>query len=91
MWRLQYAKDLNGFISAEPLFEDISMYDFKGLSRVIVGALTGPGAKLRQPKRAWIERIREQCGDLHIPFFEKNNLREIMGRKLIQEKVGSRQ
>lgn len=46
----------------------------KKLGWVIVGAQTGPGAALHQPKREWVETIVTQCRIAEVPVFLKNSL-----------------
>lgn len=52
---------------------------------VIIGAMTGPGAKQHQPKREWVEDIVAQCKEAGVPVFMKRSLSEIWGEPLIQE------
>jgi protein gp37 len=57
------------FLSVEPLLEDLGTPDFRGISWVIVGGESGPGAR---PMRAeWVRRIRGQCRRARVPFFFK--------------------
>ena len=71
------------FISYEPMLEqpDLSHYIPDWL---IVGRLTGHG-KERDPKIWQLMSIREQCIYYNIPLFEKDNLRPILGDKLVQQ------
>jgi protein gp37 len=57
------------FLSIEPLLEDLGDIDFSGISWVIVGGESGPGA--RPMKRDWVVSIREQCKASGVPFFFK--------------------
>jgi protein gp37 len=57
------------FLSIEPLLEDLGTVPLEGISWVIVGGESGPGARPMQPE--WVYSIREQCGRAHIPFFFK--------------------
>jgi protein gp37 len=57
------------FLSIEPLLEDLGSIDLTGISWVIVGGESGPGA--REMKAAWVRSIREQCQDANVPFFFK--------------------
>ncbi len=74
------------FLSIEPLLEDLGDIDFSGISWVIVGGESGPGA--RPMKRDWVVSIREQCKAYSVPFFFKqwggvrkvSNGRELDGR-----------
>lgn len=74
------------FLSIEPLLEDIGRLDLTGISWVIVGGESGPGA--RPMKERWVLSIREQCEAANISFFfmqwggvrKKATGRELLGR-----------
>lgn len=57
------------FLSIEPLLEDLGEIDLSGISWVIVGGESGPGA--RPMKREWVVSIRKQCREQRVPFFFK--------------------
>jgi protein gp37 len=57
------------FLSIEPLLEDLGEIDLSGISWVIVGGESGPGA--RPMKKEWVISIRRQCRDQRVPFFFK--------------------
>jgi protein gp37 len=57
------------FLSIEPLLEDLGDIDLSGISWVIVGGESGPGA--RPMKREWVVSIRRQCRAQRVPFFFK--------------------
>jgi protein gp37 len=57
------------FLSVEPLLEDLGPIDLSGISWVIVGGESGPGA--RPMKREWVVSIRRQCREQRVPFFFK--------------------
>lgn len=57
------------FLSIEPLLEDLGRIPLEGISWVIVGGESGPGA--RPMKEEWVLSIREQCRDARVPFFFK--------------------
>ena len=57
------------FLSIEPLLEDIGEFDLSGITWVIVGGESGPGA--RPMKREWVISIRKQCQLQNVPFFFK--------------------
>jgi protein gp37 len=57
------------FLSVEPLLEDIGKLPLGGISWVIVGGESGPGA--RPMGEDWVLSIREQCEAAKIPFFFK--------------------
>jgi protein gp37 len=57
------------FLSIEPLLEDLGEIDLSGITWVIVGGESGPGA--RPMKREWVVSIRRQCRIQRVPFFFK--------------------
>ena len=57
------------FLSVEPLLEDLGELPLEGISWVIVGGESGPGA--RPMEVAWVTAILEQCTDARVPFFFK--------------------
>ena len=57
------------FLSIEPLLEDLGDVDLTGISWVIVGGESGPGA--RPMRESWVMRIRDQCRTADVPFFFK--------------------
>jgi protein gp37 len=57
------------FLSIEPLLEDLGDLDLTGITWVIVGGESGPGA--RPMEREWVVSIRKQCRDQKVPFFFK--------------------
>ena len=57
------------FLSVEPLLEDVGKLPLKGISWVIVGGESGPGA--RPMKESWVLSIREQCEMAGTAFFFK--------------------
>jgi protein gp37 len=57
------------FLSVEPLLEDLGTVSLDGISWVIVGGESGPGA--RPMKEDWVLSIREQCKRAKVPFFFK--------------------
>jgi len=57
------------FLSVEPLLEDLGTLPLDGISWVIVGGESGPGA--RPMKEDWVVRIRRQCSAAGVPFFFK--------------------
>ncbi len=71
------------FLSIEPLLEDVGQINLRGISWVIVGGESGPGA--RPMKAAWVRSIRSQCRGAGVPFFFKQwgGVRKVeAGRKL---------
>lgn len=66
---LQAAAAKRKFLSVEPLLEDIGQLDLTGISWVIVGGESGPGA--RPMKEEWALAVRDQCGKARVPFFFK--------------------
>lgn len=66
---LRAARPWVGFLSIEPLIEDLGMFDLTGVQWAIVGGESGPGA--RPIEAAWVRSIRAQCGKAKVPFFFK--------------------
>jgi protein gp37 len=80
---LQAAPAAVRFLSVEPLLEDLGELPLEGISWVIVGGESGPGA--RPMKEEWVVSIREQCGAAMVPFFFKQwggVRKKAAGRKL---------
>ncbi len=46
---------------------------------VIIGAMTGPGAKKHQPKAEWVADIVAQCKAAGVPVFMKESLVPVVG------------
>lgn len=57
------------FLSVEPLLEDLGTLPLEGISWVIVGGESGPGA--RPMHEDWVLSIREQCNAANVAFFFK--------------------
>jgi protein gp37 len=57
------------FLSVEPLLEDLGNLNLMGISWVIVGGESGPGA--RPMSKQWVISIRDQCQRACVPFFFK--------------------
>lgn len=57
------------FLSIEPLLEALPGLDLRGISWVIVGGESGPGARPMQA--AWVREIRDACRRERVPFFFK--------------------
>ena len=71
------------FLSIEPLLEDLGRIDLTGISWVIVGGESGPGA--RPMRKEWVESIRDQCRAAGVAFFFKQwggTRKALHGRKL---------
>jgi protein gp37 len=71
------------FLSIEPLLEDLGDLNLKGISWVIVGGESGPGA--RPIRKEWVVSIREQCRAARVPFFFKQwggTRKAVNGREL---------
>lgn len=67
--RLRSANPRMGFLSIEPLLEDLGALDLRGVHWVIVGGESGPGA--RPLSGSWVRDIRQQCRAQSVPFFFK--------------------
>jgi protein gp37 len=57
------------FLSVEPLLEDLGEINLAGISWVIVGGESGPGA--RPLRKEWVLSLRGQCQAARVPFFFK--------------------
>jgi len=66
---LRRAPSMVRFLSIEPLLEDLGKIDLTGVTWVIVGGESGPGA--RPMRREWVTSIRDQCEASGVPFFFK--------------------
>jgi protein gp37 len=66
---LQAAPATVRFLSIEPLLEDIGTVPLDGISWVIVGGESGPGA--RPMREEWVLSLKEQCDKAMVPFFFK--------------------
>jgi len=71
------------FLSCEPLIGPLDDLPLDGITWVIVGGESGPGA--RAMKRTWVESIRHQCRRANVPFFFKQwggVRKDLAGREL---------
>jgi len=78
----------NTFVSIEPILADFGSIGNKTVKKVdwvIIGAMTGPGAKDHKPKKEWIQNIVKDCINTNTPLFMKNNIIPYWGNKIIQE------
>ncbi len=66
---LQRANATIRFLSIEPLLGSIGPVDLTGISWVIVGGESGPGA--RKMEADWAREIRDQCTERDVAFFFK--------------------
>ena len=57
------------FLSCEPLIQSLPRLNLTGIHWVIVGGESGPKARPIQPW--WVDRIRLNCEEDHVPFFFK--------------------
>lgn len=72
-----------GFLSIEPLLEDLGEVNLEGIDWVIVGGESGPGARPMDPD--WVRSLRDQCEKARIAFFFKQwggVRRSLAGREL---------
>jgi len=82
------------FLSIEPLLEHLGPLNLDGISWVIVGGESGPGA--RPLEASWVRDIRNQCLHACVPFFfkqwggvrKKRRGRELDGRTWDQLPLG---
>jgi len=71
------------FLSCEPLLGPLDNLDLTGISWVIVGGESGPGARPMKPE--WVEAILSQCQQAKIAFFFKQwggPRKDLTGREL---------
>src|SRR5262245_6819758 len=71
------------FLSIEQLLTDIGTIDLTGISWVITGGESGPGARPMRPE--WVRSIREQCLAADVAFFFKQwggTRKHLTGRRL---------
>ena len=74
------------FLSWEPMLGGDFYWDYNPKFRwLILGALTGPGAKKCPPKREWIEDAVARCRDRGIAIFMKDSIRPYWNGELIRE------
>ena len=57
------------FLSLEPLLGSLGAFELEGVSWVIVGGESGPGA--RPMAAEWVREVRDLCRDAGTPFFFK--------------------
>lgn len=72
LWRVERLRQTGAsvrFLSLEPLLGPIRALNLDGISWVIVGGESGPGARPMNP--AWVADIRDQCQRAGVPFFFK--------------------
>jgi protein gp37 len=67
--KLRASKAKVTFLSVEPLLEDVGPLDLRGISWIIVGGESGPGARPMKPE--WVRRIRNRCEQAGVAFFFK--------------------
>jgi protein gp37 len=81
----------NSVVSAEPLLGDGLNTRLDNLScsqgGVIIGAMTGPGAKKHQPRREWVDDIVAAADDAGIPVFMKDSLAGIVGEENMRREL----
>ncbi len=71
-WRIRLLQDApvrTKFLSCEPLLSPLQSLPLDGISWVIVGGESGPGARLMRPE--WVREIRDDCNARGVPFFFK--------------------
>lgn len=72
------------FLSIEPLLDSVGEFDVSGISWVIVGGESGPGARALEEK--WVCEVRDLCEENRIPFFFKQwgGLRPTSGGRALE-------
>lgn len=71
LWRIDAMRNIGGFISVEPLLEDVSGLNFEGINWVIIGGLTPRPVH----ENIWVENLIKYLRQLDIPIFLKDNLK----------------
>lgn len=74
----------NTFVSIEPMLEAFPPAEDSTAKKVgwaIMGAMTGPGSKKHQPKKAWVESFLSDAVADGIPVFMKDSLIPIVGEE----------
>jgi protein gp37 len=54
---------------------------------IVIGAMTGPGAKKHQPRREWIEDICAAADNAGVPVFMKDSLAGIVGEENMRREL----
>lgn len=89
MYQVMYKEDderINSFWSMEPLLGPVDIKKADGFPKwVILGAMTGPGAKEHLPARKWVEEIVDTCQWEGIPVFMKDSLVPVWRGDLIRQ------
>lgn len=77
------------FLSIEPLLEHLGSVNLEGISWVIVGGESGPGA--RPMEKEWVISLRDQCQEQQVPFFFKQwgGVRKIMAGRMLDRRTYS--
>ncbi len=76
----------NFYLSAEPLRGPINMSALENWPKwIIIGGMTGPGSKNRQPRYEWVQDLVAWASARSILVFMKGNLASTWGDDLIQE------
>ena len=82
----QREEEVNTFWSMEPLLGPVDMEKAEGLPRwIILGAMTGPGAKKYLPAKKWVREIVTACEWYGIPVFMKDSLLPVWGDGLLRQ------
>ena len=74
---LLHRRGWHTWASAEPLLEDIApRFDMANemIDWLVIGAMTGPGSKNRQPDFKWIHDLSSQALQHGVPLFQKQSL-----------------
>ena len=72
------------FLSIEPMLDSVGEFDVSGISWVIVGGESGPGARTLEEE--WVCEVRDLCEENRIPFFFKQwgGLRPTSGGRALE-------
>jgi protein gp37 len=77
-----WSKEHNTFASIEPMLQPFGRSDDEAVKKVgwvVMGAMTGPGAKDHQPEPEWVMDIIHDADTAGVPILMKDSLRTIVG------------
>jgi protein gp37 len=77
-----WSKEHNTFASIEPMLQPFGRSDDESVKKVgwvVMGAMTGPGAKDHQPKLEWVKDVVLDADAAGVPVLMKDSLQPIVG------------
>jgi len=75
------------FISIEPFHKRIDFLKLPAVKQIIIGAETGNRKEKIIPETEWIEEIKKWSELYGIKLFEKDSLKKIVKRSLVQQRI----